>query len=302
MYLYSYQTKAGRNNGTYHDKMGYGLVDAEKAIKKILPTISSMSAPSVLCSSSNKTNPSQNFTMSYKRKGFKWNKSSNLNFNSFSSDSTNVTVSWNGDVYSSGPGPGWVSITLNGLELTRYNLPWVGAPSSISISGPTYFPEKTEVKYSVVYNSLSYPTGFNWYSTPSYGSTLYSYGNYVNAFFSEGDYQIACVLTNVCGSKDTGMRVYAYGNKSSSNTGPKIYPNPVSDILFVEISPPADSKVQITYDIRLIDVQGNVQRQSFTKGGTVQFNVRNLPDGFYYIHIYNGISEKPEVYQIVIER
>jgi len=129
--------------------------------------------------------------------------------------------------------------------MASYSIPWAGIPLSSGISGPTYFPEKTEVKYSAVNNSLAYPTSFYWYTTPSYGSTLFPNGNYIYAFFNEGQYQIACVLTNVCGSKDTGLLIYAYSNKSSSNTGPKIYPNPVNDILFVEIYPPADIKIQM---------------------------------------------------------
>ena len=47
--------------------------------------------------------------------------------------------------------------------------------------------------------------------------------------------------------------------------------------------------------------QGNLLRQAATKGGAVQFNVSNLPDGIYYLHVYDGVSEKPEMQQIVIE-
>lgn len=57
-----------------------------------------------------------------------------------------------------------------------------------------------------------------------------------------------------------------------------------------------------TYDIRLYDGQGNLLRQTSAKDGTVQFNVSNLPDGIYYLHIYDGVSANPEIHQVVVEK
>ena len=54
-------------------------------------------------------------------------------------------------------------------------------------------------------------------------------------------------------------------------------------------------------DVRLYDGQGNLLRQQKTKGGTVQFNVANLPDGIYYLHVYDVINGKPEMLQIMVE-
>ena len=36
--------------------------------------------------------------------------------------------------------------------------------------------------------------------------------------------------------------------------------------------------------------------------GTVQFNVSNLPKGNYLLHIYDGVSSKPEIQQIMVQR
>ena len=54
--------------------------------------------------------------------------------------------------------------------------------------------------------------------------------------------------------------------------------------------------------IRLYDGQGNIVRRAQNKGGSVQFNVSNLPTSIYYLHIYDGINEKTEMQQIVVER
>ena len=81
-----------------------------------------------------------------------------------------------------------------------------------------------------------------------------------------------------------------------------VYPNPVDDVLNIELDAPDDNaRAQITYDVRLYDGQGNMVRQQKAKGGTVEFNVSNLPNGIYYLHIYDGVSDKPEIHQIIVQ-
>jgi len=49
------------------------------------------------------------------------------------------------------------------------------------------------------------------------------------------------------------------------------------------------------------DTKGNLQRQVTASSGTsVQLNVSDLPNGNYYLHIYDGISDKPQIQQIII--
>jgi len=60
--------------------------------------------------------------------------------------------------------------------------------------------------------------------------------------------------------------------------------------------------ISTDFDVRLFDGFGNLVRQTATKGGSVQFNVSNLPVGIYYLHVYDGVSDKPEIYQIIVER
>jgi len=57
----------------------------------------------------------------------------------------------------------------------------------------------------------------------------------------------------------------------------------------------------LSFDVRLYDVQGNLLRQQKTKGGTVEFNVANLPDNIYYLHVYDGVNSTPVMQQIVVE-
>ena len=96
--------------------------------------------------------------------------------------------------------------------------------------------------------------------------------------------------------------------RSGSSSSLKAYPNPVFDILTVDIntlihlsSTLSSSRSSPTFDIRLYDGQGNLLRQQKAQGGTVQFNVANLLNGIYYLHIYDGVSSTPEMLQIVVE-
>ena len=90
----------------------------------------------------------------------------------------------------------------------------------------------------------------------------------------------------------------------------KAYPNPATDMLTVdleamEIISRKDAKnraVPPARDVRLYDGQGNLLRQRKTRDVAVQFNVANLPNGIYYLHVYDGINEKPKMQQIIVER
>ena len=102
-------------------------------------------------------------------------------------------------------------------------------------------------------------------------------------------------------------------NSSSLSSYIFAYPNPTGNILNIEIDAEAAMQEQssslleksgtgVVYDIRLYDGLGNLLRRATTKGGTVQFNVGNLPYGAYYLHVYDGVSEKPVMRQIIVER
>jgi hypothetical protein len=74
------------------------------------------------------------------------------------------------------------------------------------------------------------------------------------------------------------------------------YPNPVSDILYVDLG----NKSSASYDIRLYNSLGNMCRQTKITGGTVEFSVSNLPGGIYFLNIYNGASRQ-ETHKIIVK-
>ncbi|MDR2928302.1 MAG: T9SS type A sorting domain-containing protein [Cytophagaceae bacterium] len=99
------------------------------------------------------------------------------------------------------------------------------------------------------------------------------------------------LILEECVSPEEGLKKV----ENSSGKVINIYPNPVSDILNIDIAGGAAS------DIRLYDSYGVLLRQQKTGGGTVQLNVSNLPNGLYYLHIYDGINKMPEVRQIMVK-
>lgn len=80
----------------------------------------------------------------------------------------------------------------------------------------------------------------------------------------------------------------------------KIYPNPVSDILTVELNNKILSQDN-NLEIRLYDETGNQLRQSRVKENTVRISVASLANGVYFLHIYDGKSDILEKRQIVVQ-
>lgn len=79
-----------------------------------------------------------------------------------------------------------------------------------------------------------------------------------------------------------------------------IYPNPVSDILTVEL----DNKILSqgnNLEIRLYDGTGNQLRQSMVKESTVRISVASLANGVYFLHIYDAKSDILEKRQVVVQ-
>ena len=103
--------------------------------------------------------------------------------------------------------------------------------------------------------------------------------------------------------------VYGSG-KSGSYVS--IYPNPANDVLSIEIDETLaaqmrsaqlgaqSAKVAPTYNIRLYNIMGNLVRNVKTKDAKVELDVSKLPNGFYFLHVYDGIIPTPEIHKVII--
>ena len=252
-----------------------------------------------LCFGSLKT-----FSASSWQTGYYWDKGAGLSF-SGSTTVDNILVS----AASSGTfGQSYVCIkNSSGNELARYVV-WFGNPS-ISIYAPYDVVPQTGYEAILSYNNAPYTlqgvTSFNWTCSSNLKLTtklITHAGFMVNKMSGVGieSATINVSVSNACGSASTyqGLNIHW----PSPSPPPSSYPNPVNDILNIETGASSNAKgASLTYDVRLYDGQGNLQRQTSNKGGTIQFNVSSLPDGIYYLHIYDGVNSTPEMQQIVVQ-
>ena len=257
----------------------------------------SISGPSLLCRSSDV------FTVSNAPAGFTWGTSSNLNITGTGINTATIITS---DIYYTSGSPGWVSINLNNVEYARKEV-WIGYPDA-TIDGPSYV--GSSGRFYAVYNPLSNPSLYWNVDVPwPYTYSLYSYGSYADIYFYDyTTYDVQLDACNNCGCMSTEHK-YVDAYPYSPSPGPFItYPNPVNDILTVEIEQEAIDNAKALYqtrtgapyaiepvfEFRMYNELGSQVRYVTAKSGSVQFNISNLPNGLYYLHIYDGISDKPE--------
>ncbi len=292
--------------GTYYYfcemKSGKSVVRSSVAkVTVAAPGPLSISGPTTVCSSG------ATFTCTNFPSGAIWDKSSNLTLSS----TTNNPIT----AYANGSGTGWISVKLNNTELKSYNV-WVGKPSDIEIDdGPTSTSTGIRAQYRTKLANGGSAARFehDWSVSPNYGySGYYPDMNWFSLTFNtSGTYTITAKAKNGCGTSNTDARRTVVRSSYYYS-----YPNPASNILNIEFDQEAITqaksleqtttdvrqiKTDPTYDIRLCDGQGNLLQRAITKGGKVEFNVANLSNGIYYLHIYDGVNEKPEMRQVMVE-
>ena len=279
----------------------------------------SISGANIICNGS-----SANFSVNNWLSGFRWEVSHNLRINGVNTNSSvSITATGNGSA-------GWVRVMSGTMEIARREI-WVGVPdislNSNRVEGPVNLVVGQVGAYSVSHSHPPLPHAtIKWATTGQ--STITSNHQLANVtFWQVGSYQISAAVSNECGSTFAAFTnvnvVRGDGNEppvtcncnpswgcSCIIFGPMVHPNPVSDILNIEIGTtntriPFRADIVISdniYEIRLYNDRGNLVRQMTTRGGKMQFNVSNLPTGVYSLHIHDGVSCSPDIRQIIIRR
>ena len=252
-----------------------------------------ISGSSLVCSGSPQT-----FSVTNAPAGFTWGKSSNLGLSS----TTNSTIS----VSTSGGGSSsaWVSINYGGTELVRYNT-WVGPPQVYTISGELYPCIDSDGSYRLHTEPNTSPaTSYQWRIEGDGDSYISSpnWGEYCNVHVGgTRPFKLYARVINSCGYTETYVTITPQMCRSGSSPA---YPNPVDDILYVEVGSNTDVSAQRAiqvYDIRLYDGNGTIVRQTSNRGsGTARIDVSGLPNGNYYLHIYDGVNRTPDIHQIIV--
>lgn len=187
---------------------------------------------------------------------------------------------------------------------------YVGKPV-ITIEGPNRTPNTGYAKYRAEYDGRCSPTSFEWILNPQGNNSVYgaNTSTFDIAFYQAGSYQIVVRAANKYGMGEytvSGVTVYDANNSAAMIA----YPNPANQTLYVDFSSVGEQQAkainsvpvqQKQYDIRLFNLQGSLVRSVQSKGEQISFDVSGLPGGNYFLHIYDGESQKPLVQQIVIK-
>jgi hypothetical protein len=158
----------------------------------------------------------------------------------------------------------------------------------------------------IVPESASGITDYRWEVTGGGGYSLSSeYGLHVYIqLFEDQHYQLFGFPISSCGESVAPSLVYNFElqDYSPSPSGVSLYPNPASDILTIELDASSTKRIVSTYNLRLYNILGDLVHSIQTKDSRVEFNVANLPNGIYYLHIYDGIGNAPEVQKVIVRR
>jgi predicted Zn-dependent protease len=260
-----------------------------------------ISGPSTVCSDNT------TFTSPYPQGTYTWNQSSNLTIVSTSGNTAAFT--------SNGIDPAWVSILVNGTEVTRKTVDASRVLQTADFSGSCGGPEtgssglffgSVRSSYSVDEFEWSTDPGWTVVSHPDFPSNI-PMGNVRITRTSSSAYTTTTVWVrarNGCGWS-SGKQVGTLS--SSSYYTVSAYPNPVSDVLNLlieeeETGGSSRTGVKPVYTIHLYSIMGGtpVLQTSANEAGTVQLNVGSLPDGIYVLHVHDGTENPPLTQRIVI--
>ena len=251
----------------------------------------SISGPFYMCVGS-----SSSFSASTWGSGYEWRASSNLGLSSYATQTITVTVnSYLADTWIAFYSPSAAN-PLDSIQVTIST----GTPS-ISIYGPSSvdvdIPGQTWGNSFWISSSDPNILEYEWVFNSPYGN-LYDYGSWANLYiWTAGSYRIEARARNACGWGSWQFH-YINASRGTAMAAYKVYPNPVKDILYIDIDQQQSlsnaNRQQLRYDIRLYDTQGNLAlNTTTTQTGTIQIDVSNLRNGTYMLQIFDGVDPKP---------
>ena len=174
----------------------------------------------------------------------------------------------------------------------------------------------TNQTYSLNLPRNSDITGYTWKWSNTTGVYYNIYYDEVK-FSNSGNYTLNLYMQNKCGTSVQPSFTYTFIVGGSSYSMATVYPNPVSDVLNIDIETPDVSQAaqfaqstgsgvntnstSATFEIRLYDSNGKLMQQKKVKPGKAQLNISHLHNGNYFLHIYDGVNGIPEINQIVVK-
>lgn len=309
--IYTYTANvAGQPNGTWNNQVGYGRVNAEKAVKAARGGV--IVGPSQICASG-----TYNFSLQYPPPGLTvtWTSSNSslLSINATSGVASRPAISASGSVT--------ITATISGspcalLQPQITKTLWVGVPpyfSGVTLDN-NVIPNDcfSLVPYSTSQHTLlTSPVGNNGYpnflvNDPS-GIVTYTPVQNQIGFFTHNrtdlNFFIKYTISSACGTHFSCV-YFCNTNCVESLMAPEpsvsIYPNPSDQTLQIDLSQPTVISTSSTetmasqpnvysFQVKLFDDTGQLVKQGISETSGLSLDVSDLPAKPHYIHIfYNG--------------
>lgn len=283
---YNYTTTTGRTNGTWHNEMGYGLVNALCSVNRAQMYLATISGPTYVCPSG------ATYTVNNVPAGctVSWGKSDNL---SISSPTGNPKV-----FTPYGTGSGWVQATIISGTCGSVTLPRKDVWVAPGITGQ--YAQYTTWRDLYTVNSIARTTttikvksqgssnSFNWQLLSHDGivnwGIQYSGDNSIISFniVSGNSATFGVSTTNACGNVINNQYNFGIGGGYYM----AISPNPATSVTTLELV--SDSKEPVAENIEWsLDIYDPMQRQKDNipkiKGSRQIINTSGWKDGVYIV-------------------
>lgn len=299
---YTYSTTSGHSNGTWNIEMGYGRINAKKALTKALFENTYISGASSVCNSNttfNLVNAPSGFAVS-------WQVSSNLQI--ISSTNTQVVIKASSSTAS---GSGYVKAVISGYQITKNVNVGTYLPLDLRLRDPnTNYPVYVICYLQSTTVKATHDDGFvpdSWQWSVSGASVSYPYGSSGSlATLHPYSYNIIVKVKahNSCGWSDwadVSPDVMPCGSMYFT-----VSPNPAqSEITINKSSNETDNSedndmVQYSsIEIELYEMNGNkINHINFSKNDHMKINVSALKKGIYFLKIIAGDIQ--ETHQVII--
>jgi subtilisin family serine protease len=263
----------GRSN-----ELGSGRLNACRAVSQVLPTVATLSGPSVVCSSGATftVNNAAGSTIS-------WTCSTNISFDHQTGNNKVFTAN--------GTGTGTIQATLisacGNVTLPAKTV-WVGLPVITSISGPSSVSINQPASFTAQLSLDSYPDSYSWTTSPSSGVTIYPDGRYASmSFANSGTYQVVARAHNSYGWSDYFITYIDVPDGYYLS----ISPNPTTTEATIELVGTSTEKVtkETEWDLEVYDAMQTMKAKvQKIKGNKQTLNTSGWKEGVYIVRAIIG--------------
>lgn len=273
---YNYNTT--KPNGSWHQEMGYGRVNAVKAVEELLFEGASLNGNNLVCSSN------VTYTLSEQPTGgsLTWTVSPNLTIVSSTAYSITVKRNPNSTTGSSG------YITGSSFSKSFSKSVWVGEPNVYTADYQyTYnYPVSYSTETIYVYSNASYPVTYSWSVFPS-NIQWTSYNNWITFYTNqEGSYVFTVTATNGCGSFNQ-FYVVNIGDSGFEIESVMAFPNPATDEINVEIKEKniKNKPIKKDYLVEIYDQDGFKFHSEKSQEKKRKVPISDWPRGQYILRV-----------------